>query len=438
MEQKNLYERLVATARSLKKQKRKLKTAEDALQIRWSKVINTTDKYGNSRRTKSYPKRKLLPEFDEEALEPSHSKNEKATRSDRRPHKAASDAAPKSACDPLKDSHHGPVRSIYGPRKQALVSNAMKPSSESGTPKYRGAAHPLCFTDEVLDYEFPEGFKPVNIEAYDGTTDPGVWIEDYILHIHMARGDDLHAIKYLPLKLKGPARHWLKSLPENTIGSWEELEDAFRANFQGTYVRPPDADDLSHITQQPGESARQFWNRFLTKKNQIVDCPDAEALAAFRHNVRDEWLARHLGQEKPRTMAALTSLMTRFCAGEDSWLARCSPSDPSTSETRDGNGKARHNKDRRWTKDKSPKSTAVNARFKSSRQNQKRSPLQDNRDKLSNLNKILDRICQIHSTPGKPANHTHRDCWVFKQSGRLNTEHKGLDTPSEDEDEPQK
>ena len=374
MEQKNLHERLVATARSLKKQKRKLKTAEDALRIRWSKVINTTDKYGDGRRTKSYPKRKLLPEFDEEALEPSHSKNEKATRSDRRPHKAASGAAPKSACDPLKDSHHGPVRSIYGPRKQALVSNAMKPSSESGTPKYRGAAHPLCFTDEVLDYEFPEGFKPVNIEAYDGTTDPGVWIEDYILHIHMARGDDLHAIKYLPLKLKGPARHWLKSLPENTIGSWEELEDAFRANFQGTYVRPPDADDLSHITQQPGESARQFWNRFLTKKNQIVDCPDAEALAAFRHNVRDEWLARHLGQEKPRTMAALTSLMTRFCAGEDSWLARCSPSDPSTSKTRDGNGKPRRNKDRRWTKDKSPKSTAVNAGFKGSRQNQEKPP----------------------------------------------------------------
>src|SRR3954463_3455882 len=36
--------------------------------------------------------------------------------------------------------------------------------------------------------------------------------------------------------------------------------------------------------------------------------------------------------EKP--VATLTSLMTRFCAGEDSWLARCSTSDPSTSETR--------------------------------------------------------------------------------------------------------
>ena len=110
----------------------------------------------------------------------------------------------------------------------------------------------------------------------------------------MAHGDDLHAIKYLPLKLKGPARHWLNSLPANSIGSWENLEDAFLDNFQGTYVRPPDADDLSHITQQPGESARKFWTRFLTKKNQIVDCPDAEALVAFKHNIRDEWLARHL------------------------------------------------------------------------------------------------------------------------------------------------
>ena len=44
----------------------------------------------------------------------------------------------------------------------------------------------------------------------------------------------------------------------DSIGSWEELEDAFRTNFQGTYVRPPDADDLSDITQQPEESARKL------------------------------------------------------------------------------------------------------------------------------------------------------------------------------------
>ena len=100
-----------------------------------------------------------------------------------------------------------------------------------------------------MGHDFSEGFKPVNIESYDGTTDTAVWIEDYLLHIHMAHDDDLHAIKYLLLKLKGPARYWLNSLPENSIGSWEELEDAFLDNYHGTHVRPPDADDLSHIIQ---------------------------------------------------------------------------------------------------------------------------------------------------------------------------------------------
>ena len=83
LEQKNLHKRLVATARSLKKQKRKLKTAEDVLRMRWSKVLKTADKYGDSRQAKSYPKRKLLSEFDEEAVEPQKSKNKEAARSDK-------------------------------------------------------------------------------------------------------------------------------------------------------------------------------------------------------------------------------------------------------------------------------------------------------------------------------------------------------------------
>ena len=146
-------------------------------------------------------------------------------------------------------------RSINGPRGRATTrdddrhtrynkqksgrADYNKPDSfelRRDVARHRGAAHPLCFTDEVMDHEFPEGFKPVNIESYDGTTDPMVWIEDFLLHIHMARGDDLHAIKYLPLKLKGPARHWLNSLPASSIGSWEDLEDAFLDNFQGTYM----------------------------------------------------------------------------------------------------------------------------------------------------------------------------------------------------------
>ena len=101
-----------------------------------------------------------------------------------------------------------------------------------------------------MQHQFPDGFKPANIEQYDGTTDPLVWIEDFLLAVHIAGGDNIHAIKYLPLKLKGSARHWLNSLPPDSIGIWDDLEDEFMANFQGTYVKPPDADDLAHIVQK--------------------------------------------------------------------------------------------------------------------------------------------------------------------------------------------
>ena len=138
--------------------------------------------------------------------------------------------------------------------------------------------------------------------------------------------------------------------------------------------------------------ARQFWTQFLKKKNQIVDCPDAEALAAFKHNIRDEWLTRHLGQEKPKTMAALTSLMTRFCVGEDSWLARKGTSDPSTSEIRDDNGKPQRNKNKRQNKEESPDNTTVNAGFRGSRPNQQNKASKGSKEGPSGLNRVLDRL----------------------------------------------
>ena len=109
-------------------------------------------------------------------------------------------------------------------------------------------------------------------------------------------------------------------------------------------------------------------------------------------------------------MSALTALMTRFCAGEDNWLARRSnsASDPGT---------------------------AVNAGFSGPKSGQRENPFKANRDGPSNLDKILDRPCQIHGNPDKLANHTNRSCWVFKQAGKLNVEHKGKRPPGNSDNE---
>ena len=136
-------------------------------------------------------------------------------------------------------------------------------------------------------------------------------------------------------------------------------------------------------------------------------------------------------------MSALTALMTRFCAGEDSRLAgrSNSASDLGTFEVRDGNGKPRRNKNKRRNNNEGTQDTTVNAGFSGPKPGQRKKPFTANKDGPSNLDKILDRPCQIHDHPNEPANHTNRSCWVFKQAGKLNVVHKGKRLPGDSDDE---
>ena len=124
LEQENLHRRLMATTRSLKKQKQRLKDEQDTLKRRWNKVLDSEEKYGIDCHTKSYPKRKLLPEFDDEAINPIPPKNNTADQPDRPPRhrdRATTDAAHKAAHDlrELLDKKAGATRSIYGSRGRA-------------------------------------------------------------------------------------------------------------------------------------------------------------------------------------------------------------------------------------------------------------------------------------------------------------------------------
>ena len=137
-------------------------------------------------------------------------------------------------------------------------------------------------------------------------------------------------------------------------------------------------------------------------------------------------------------MAALTTLMTRFCVGEDSWLARSNniSKNQGTSDTKDGNGRSHRNKHKRRINNDNTEDTTVNAGFKGSKPGQRKKPFKRSTPGLSSLDCILDRSCQIHGTPDKPANHTNRECWVFKQAGKLIAEDKDKGSHNDDEGAP--
>ena len=105
----------MATARSLKKQKQRLKAAQEKLSQRWNRVLDTEERYGDDHHTKSYPKRKLLPEFDDEAVPPKEYSTQKPDVPLHNHNRAAAD----NAHDPREhlDKKTGAARSIYGSRR---------------------------------------------------------------------------------------------------------------------------------------------------------------------------------------------------------------------------------------------------------------------------------------------------------------------------------
>ncbi len=69
LEKERFKRQLIATARSLKKKQQQLQGDQDLLVDRWTDVL-ADEEYSLRHPAKSYSKRRLLPQFDEEAPEP--------------------------------------------------------------------------------------------------------------------------------------------------------------------------------------------------------------------------------------------------------------------------------------------------------------------------------------------------------------------------------
>ena len=79
LEQERFKRQLIATPRSLKKKQQQLQADQDLLTDRWTEVL-AAEEYGLERPTKSYPKRRLLPQLEEEALKPTLPAHDAADR----------------------------------------------------------------------------------------------------------------------------------------------------------------------------------------------------------------------------------------------------------------------------------------------------------------------------------------------------------------------
>ena len=137
--------RLLATASSLKKKQQQLKAAQE---------------YELECPSKSYPKRRPLPRSEEEApTSPAHDmQNDLENREGQTRSIYGS-----RGCAPTRNDDHQAGYNKYKP----VRAEYHRPAPSELRPDvawHRGATHPLCFTNEVMEHKIPEGFKPCSLD----------------------------------------------------------------------------------------------------------------------------------------------------------------------------------------------------------------------------------------------------------------------------------
>ena len=122
----------------------------------------------------------------------------------------------------------------------------------------------------------------------------------------------------LQLQLKGSARAWLKSLPAESIGTWDDLVHSFVRNFQATYKRQASFEEVRACAQRSNKSIRSYIQRWTILKNAAEDISEERAIDAFIGGLRRQEFKEELGRVKPKTIGHLMDIANRWADGEDS------------------------------------------------------------------------------------------------------------------------
>jgi hypothetical protein len=178
----------------------------------------------------------------------------------------------------------------------------------------------LCFTRRVRRTRVPKGFEfSHDQQKYDGSQEPKLWLSDYLQAVQILRGTRATAMQSLQLHLTGAARSWLSTLPNDSIGSWGELESRFARNFHSIYRRPASLEEVKSCTQSKGETLRSYIQRCSIIKNSAEDISDERAIDAFSAGLRRSDLVEELGRTRPKIVSELMEIANKFADGEDAY-----------------------------------------------------------------------------------------------------------------------
>jgi hypothetical protein len=107
----------------------------------------------------------------------------------------------------------------------------------------------------------------------------------------------------------------LSRLPEESIGSWNELAKQFTSNFWSTYTQPASIEEVKACIQKNSESLRSYIQHWSI----IAEDVDKHSIDAFLLGLRHSDFVKEMGRTKPKTVSELMDVANKFIDGEDAY-----------------------------------------------------------------------------------------------------------------------
>jgi hypothetical protein len=82
-------------------------------------------------------------------------------------------------------------------------------------------------------------------------------------------------------------------------------------------VRPGNSWDLRSCRQQPGESLRDYIQRFSKQRTELPNITDSNVIGAFLAGTTCRDLGSKLGRKTPTRASELMDIATKFASGQE-------------------------------------------------------------------------------------------------------------------------
>nr|GEZ53465.1 reverse transcriptase domain-containing protein [Tanacetum cinerariifolium] len=107
--------------------------------------------------------------------------------------------------------------------------------------------------------------------------------------------------------LTGSARVWFDDLLSKSVDSYDDLKEAFLANFRQHKKCIKDPVEIHHIKQKEGKSTKDFMRRFKIESRDVKGAPKVMRISGFMHgNTNPKLIKQEEGTEGPIIIEAET------------------------------------------------------------------------------------------------------------------------------------